>query len=441
MTTSEGIEMVLEPERFQGNLTINSQNIAIDLEASIDETGELVINVEPFSIPSSSIPYISPTWLYKSGKKDNTKIRLDCKSKSGKTIESDSIVISDYREQHDKNNLFKINLKLKTMQAKIRHKVPHRRNTPLLRFCVSNFNSPCDAKENTSLGTVKICSREIVLDAQQKHFSSCWKKKAKEQLCRMLTLMSFATGEELSLNMVKFYNKDIADITIFGCDKKIPPNTYPPIDPQFFEQFLKAAARTVENKEIDNDKWSAITRSINIMLAGSIYDELILVSQVIALVTLEGAYINLDNKIKKDENINQGRATLTEKIVGLIESGRWNIGESLIDDKERSGTKCNEVKQIQIIRDNITHCGKSYNKENEDAQLHDSIILSREIFNRIILSILGYKGSYFCFVGGRHIRSFPDLKSDTPPYPKLNQYTPPPKVISKIRHLLSTTTS
>ena len=143
MAASEGLEMVLPPEKFHGDLTINSKKIPIDLEVSTDKTGELVINVETFSIPQSDIPYILPTGLYKSGKRDNTKINLDCKSESGKTLESDSIVIADCQEQHDKNNLFKINLKLKAMQANIIYKIPHHRNAPLLRFCVSNFNFPC----------------------------------------------------------------------------------------------------------------------------------------------------------------------------------------------------------------------------------------------------------------------------------------------------------
>ena len=440
--------MILLQEKFRGKLTINGETIVVDLGASIDDTGELEMSVDPFFISPSSIPSFSPKFLYKVGKRDITKTRLYCKSKSGKTLESNSIVITGYREHHDKNNLFKICLKLKAMKTKLKYKIPHRRNTLLLSFCVSNFKCLWDGRCQTRLGVVTVYGNPdksnqqtltggIELEESKKHFSSCWEKKAEEQLDRMLTLMSFANGEKLSLNMVQFYNKDTAEVTIFSNDKKITPNAYPPIDHQFFEQFLKAAVQTIEDKEIDDDKWSAITRSINIMLSGSIYDELILVSQVIALVTLERAYIDLDTKFKKDKSIKNNRASLMEQMTGLLSNDKWRINESLIEDKQNQASNVDAVKHVQRIRDEVTHRGKSYHIDEEDAELHDSIILLREIFNRIILSILGYQGSYFCYVGGKHIRSFPDFEQNPNLAPKLKSYTLQPEIVSKINHLIS----
>ena len=107
MTTNGELEMILPKERFHGKLINNGKAISINLVASIDATGYIEMNVDPFLIPPSSIPLVSPNWLYKSGEINTTKIILDCKSESGTILYSDSITITNYQERSEKTTVSK----------------------------------------------------------------------------------------------------------------------------------------------------------------------------------------------------------------------------------------------------------------------------------------------------------------------------------------------
>jgi hypothetical protein len=94
------------------------------------------------------------------------------------------------------------------------------------------------------------------------------------------------------------------------------------------------------------------------------------------------------------------RRTLFEKAMLLVE--RWGVSlESFVPADLKAAIKA---------RDLIVHRGRYYEDaagSPEQPSLWDHILIVRELVARMIFTALGFKGSYLCFIGGQHTRTWP----------------------------------
>ena len=133
---------------------------------------------------------------------------------------------------------------------------------------------------------------------------------------------------------------------------------------------------------------TTLSKAINLMLEETNH----LVSKFILEITAFEAMAHGVLGLYKSKK----RLSLRSKIDSLLTN--WNIDRTLIEDSV--------VKKLVEIRNAITHEGKAWDNE----ELWDAVILAREIFARIVFSILKFEGYYNCYVGGQHSRKFPSCK-------------------------------
>ena len=73
----------------------------------------------------------------------------------------------------------------------------------------------------------------------------------------------------------------------------------------------------------------------------------------------------------------------------------------------RNDIEADKIKQLVDLRNKIVHRSHTAKNEKEDDELWEAILLSREILVRVVFSMLEFKGTYFCYLGGAHMREFP----------------------------------
>ena len=72
--------------------------------------------------------------------------------------------------------------------------------------------------------------------------------------------------------------------------------------------------------------------------------------------------------------------------------------------------EADKIKKLVDLRNKIVHESYTPKNEKEDDELWEAILLSREILVRVVFSMLGFKGTYFCYLGGAHLREFPSCQ-------------------------------
>lgn len=73
----------------------------------------------------------------------------------------------------------------------------------------------------------------------------------------------------------------------------------------------------------------------------------------------------------------------------------------------RNDIEADKIKEPATLRNKIVHRSHTPKNEKEYDELWEAILLSREILVRVVFSMLGFEGTYFCYLGGAHMRAFP----------------------------------
>jgi hypothetical protein len=69
----------------------------------------------------------------------------------------------------------------------------------------------------------------------------------------------------------------------------------------------------------------------------------------------------------------------------------------------------NVVAEIIKVRNHVVHRG-IYSGGDVDQDLWHHAILLNEIVTRSVLALLGFRGTYECYIGGHHRRKFPECE-------------------------------
>jgi len=97
------------------------------------------------------------------------------------------------------------------------------------------------------------------------------------------------------------------------------------------------------------------------------------------------------------------RRSIFQKLMILAE--RWSVPLDGIDK--------DKIKAAKQARDRIVHRGHYYEHGKEGSgELWEHVTVVREIVVRFLLTAIGYRGSYFSYIGGCHDAQFPPPASD-----------------------------
>lgn len=106
---------------------------------------------------------------------------------------------------------------------------------------------------------------------------------------------------------------------------------------------------------------------------------------------------------------------LNEKLADLNRRSIFKKFKILVDrwSVPLNGISLDDFKLAKRARDLIVHQGHYYDTEQgETVDLWQHVTVVREIFVRIILTVIGYKSRYCSYIGGYHIAQFPPLEDE-----------------------------
>ena len=420
---------ILPPEQFTGELVIDEQHVPISLTASAGPSGRLELNVEPIS--PSDAPNGVRALLQSFGKPGNTidEFGLECETSDGKKrLTSDSVHLTGYNR-----NLDGLHIKLRTGEASLRMTASDTHDRPVLRFWLLGFECFPSVDVVAELGSIVVrgetrttATDEITGLIAAKGLDGCqpmsWRKSAEHMLKHLCSVLGFARGAPLPVPISEFFEGGTVEVT-FNETGGGYAAMMPPIPHLNLRPIVEAAVNNIAAVDTHRD---AFEIAVGWLLVPTTFEEVRFLTGMTALESLASRLLEKSQTIilgssasKKfarrvrdlvneqdfddftkaaiKEKISElNRPSFIRKIGALLE--RRQVARTLIDDAE--------LDCLVHLRNPIVHEGAA----QEDADLWPSILIIREIVVRLVFSMLQFDGTYLCYIGGRHMRRFPDCE-------------------------------
>ena len=420
---------ILPPEQFMGELVIDKQRVPISLTASAGPSGRLELDVEPISPSgtSSGVQALSRSF----GKPGNSidEFGLECKTSDGKRLTSDSVHLTEYNHSSDG-----LHIKLRTGEASLIMTAHNTYDRPMLCFSLLGFECFSRVYIVTELGSVvaRGATRTMAtdnitgwiaaegLDGSQPRI---WRESAEHMLKHLCSVLGFTRGAPLPAPVSEFYEGDTVEVTFHetggGYASMMPPLSHLDLRP-----IVEAAVNNIKAVDAHRDTFEI---AVGWLLVPTTFDE---VRFLAGMTALEGLASRLLEKKKMSILGSSASRKFAKRVRALVDeqrdfddSTKDAIKEKIPELNRRSFVqrircllKQQEVARTSIddaalarlvsLRNLIVHQGAA--PECED--LWPSILIIREILVRIVLSMLQFDGTYWCYIGGRHMRRFPDCK-------------------------------
>ena len=418
---------ILPPEEFFGKLVIDGQRIPVSLTASAGPSGRLEMEVNPIFL--SDLPAGVLANLRSAGRPGQpiNEFGLDCETCDGKRLKSDQVSLAQWRQGSES-----LQVKLRIGETSLAMAAKETHDRPALRFHLLGFSCFPSVRVDTLVGPVLISgatrttasdqiSGWITAEVRADSCSRSWRQSAEEMLSYLQSVLAFARGAPLATPVTEFYEGDTVEVT-FQDTVGTHASYMPPISRLNLKPIVAAAAKNVTLVE---DCREAFDIAIGWFLVPTSVDEVRFLSGMTALDGLASRTLDksqmyiLGNSASRrlarrvrafvDEQENSddsakwaikqkipelNRRPFMQQITALLE--KWCVSRISIKDE------C--LARVVRLRNELVHQGGV--PENEE--LWPSILVVREILVRLILSMLQFKGDYQCYLGGRHMRHFPD---------------------------------
>ena len=415
---------ILPPKQFAGELILGEQRVPISLTASAGLSGRLELDVEPIS-PSDS-PSGVRALAQSFGKPGNTidEFGLECETSDGKRLTSESVHLTEYNGVH---------IKLRTGEASLRMTAADTYDRPVLRFWLLGFECFPKVHVVTELGSViaRGATRTsatdqitgcITVEGLDGYHPTTWRESAEHMLKHLCSVLGFARGAPLPAPISEFYEGDTVEVTFHetggGYASMMPPLPHLNLRP-----IVEAAVNNIKAVDAHRDTFEI---AVGWLLVPTTFDEVRFLAGMTALESLVSRLLeksqmsilgnsafrkfakrvrslvdeqDFDDPTKdaiKGKISELNRRPFVDRIKALLEHRK--VARTSIDDAE--------LARLVRLRNSIVHQGAA--PEHED--LWPSILIIREILVRIVLSMLQFDGTYWCYLGGRHMRRFPDCK-------------------------------
>ena len=91
------------------------------------------------------------------------------------------------------------------------------------------------------------------------------------------------------------------------------------------------------------------------------------------------------------------------------------ITDILTKKKINNDIEEGDIEKSVQLRNRIIHRSYVIDSDKQHDEITEALFLLREILVRIVFSKLNFEGSYFCYIGGEHIRTFPSCQRQQSP--------------------------
>ena len=426
-----------EFKSFSGYLQTGGNNIPIIFSARINRSGEVEFDFGTIALTQETL-FIMKYW-------QDEFFSLSGQSPDGIEFKTEDLQFTSLKHESGE----KIGSRMSPIggctRAEFRRKQLEPVPKPILRLNIKGFQNYPRLSAKCCLGTVIMDGRTSIADPDiiTGHISvysdneptdlSAWRMEADKFLEHLRRIMSFASASMLQAPILEFYAGENLEVAALSQNRQSPAlmHTFHYLNQQ---PVFDAAVMSFFNPPF---KVNNLFFAIEWFAMDATYSEVRLVNAMTVLENLVAANLGDDDvMIRPSKEFKNIRRTLRQVIKKCV--AKWSAEESekakevevelndkLVDLNRRSifqklkilakrwhvpldGISDDKIKAAKKVRDLIVHRGHYYEEGKEKTDdLWEHVSVVRELVVRFILTAIGFKGSYFSYLGGYHEAQFP----------------------------------
>lgn len=432
---------------FTGHLQVNDRTIKLTFLVRVDPAGEVVIDFGTIALTNET-KFIMDSW-------HNTGAKIKYYSLSGKSADgiefnSDNLYFNSLGHSSSDDSGNCMSPKGGCSSAKFHRKLSEPVSMPIILMHVKGFKNFRQLQSKCNLGTIMMDGEnsieepdtitgyiKVFPDNTPSNLSE-WRTESDKLLEHVRRVMSFASAAVLQVPIIEYFSDNSVEIHALSqvrqASAPMPTIHYLNQQPVFESAVLSFFNPPIEVKNL--------FFAIEWFSMNSTYNEVRLVNAMTALENIIASnFLDEDVMIQPKRVFKKTTKTLRKVIKECVV--KWGpeesvkadgialeLNEKLADLNRRSifkkfeilvdrwsvplnGINVDDFKLAKQARDLIVHQGHYYDAEQgETVDLWQHVTVVREIFVRILLTAIGYKGRYCSYIGGYHQAQFPPLEDE-----------------------------
>lgn len=430
-----------ELKPFSGQLSLDADSLNVNFRAGIDPSGEFVFEFEPIPLNERS-KFIILGW-------DRDKVEFTHFSLTGTTpdqirFETSDLMFTTLGKISDSSGT-RMAPNASCSKATLTYKLKEPIENPALNVRIKGFESFGSQHATCALGQIRIAGQRDIEDANTVTGSIGiqadavlpdivqWHDAADRLLEHVRRVMSFASSSMLRAPITEFFHKDTVVVTAWS-QSKTAISGFPIFHPLDHDEIFQAAVRSFFNPPVVVKQ---LPFAMEWFAMDAIYNEVRLVAVMTALENLINSNLSdTDTLIMPVRAFEKTRRVLRGVIRTCV--AKWPAGseevatelnEKLTELNRRSflrklnllaqrwnvpldGITEDMLQAAKRARDRVVHRGEYYEgTPDDDAGLWHHVTVIREVAARFLLAAIGFKGSYYSYIGGYHAVTFPPTLS------------------------------
>lgn len=435
-----------EFKSFSGNLQEGCYSVPITFFARIDSAGNVEFDFGAIAVTQET-RFILERW-------DGEGAQVTCFSLSGNAedgteLKTEDLYFNSLENGWHKETGSRMKLVGGCSRAEFRRKLVKPTSKPLLRMHVKGFQNFPQLSVKCCLGLVVMNGDHLIKDMDtltgyivvqsdnEPADLAVWHVQADKLLEHIRRVMSFASASVLKGPVIEFYSGDELIVIALSQTRQAPASfrTFHHLNQQ---PIFDAAVTSFFNSPF---KVKNLFFAIEWFAMEATYNEVQLVNAMTALENLVASNLSECDTLvfpKKEFNkkIAQAlRKALRESIEEVTTEEARNAREEMLEglyaklgDVNRQsifqklmtlannehwsvpldGISKEQIEKAIKARNHIVHRGHYYDNDKEGSgELWEHVTVVREIVVRFLLTVIGYRGSYFSYIGGCHDAQFP----------------------------------
>ncbi|CAN7738926.1 hypothetical protein LJR234_006650 [Mesorhizobium amorphae] len=409
---------VLKKKRYRGQLAIGGETMDVRFTLSAKADCRLRFKFDPMNGPG----YVRLIQSMGKPGQPSQHFSIDARNRSGDRVVSDTLsVIGVGRGAIEAGYL------TATVTTLLKEPIPK----PILRLYFRGFSSFRNSVVETPLGTLAVAgatnpktdemSGYVLIRAPDVSPGDDWRAKADDFLRHMHQGLAFAHGGRLQTPRLDYIEgKNFAATFISG-------SGWQPEFPVQYSLNQDPIIAALVHRYFNGGPISAVIWiALRWMQSGTTVDE---VRFLTAMTALE-AIIESELPAKKGTIIPKSEfKALRQKLMEVIDQhpGLTQVQRDIFKKRTEGNNKKTLPEKIDALFDHYKISRRDFDQSTlaalvtlrnkivhtgvlpDEVDIWESIILVRELITRILLSEIGFRGRYCCYIGGQHDRDFPDL--------------------------------
>lgn len=426
-----------ERKKFSGSLSLASDSVPIDFYVECDEAADICISFERFEY-ADKYRFIRDAFNVQSTR--FAEFTLVGTADDGTTFECDDVMFTALGNVfHFEEGLF-WQPKCTASLARITLDKPEAIDNPILRWRLKGFGSYAVLESTCEFGRVgmagireksklnEISGQLFVEPSAGMLLRPEWKSQAEALLDHVRLVMSFATGTyiQVPVREIAILKKVVVTLYAQGVPKM---SDMPNFNHLTLQDIFECSVKSFFEPHVHIKN---LVFAVTWFVMQTNYSEGMLINSMTVVENLVGSNLDdedvyiltpkryeklrkkLSAEIKADlaewvTDIGEQASLVSEFNERLVDLRRRSLMDKIILLSQRWGVhlddiRLDELQEAKKARDHVVHRGYYRSPVDDGDDLHDHLLIVREVIVRFVLTALGYKGTYWSYRGGYHSR-------------------------------------